>query len=93
MLLMWHYRSYLKSLFGLKRAKTTESGSPVILVVPLVSLSTPFDYARTRLANDAKSAKGGGARRSRHLEPHLHQHTFPHLLSMTSFRWLPLSHI
>jgi len=62
------FKDYFKSLFGFKKsegywkwfagniASGASAGASSLLFV------YSLDYARTRLANDAKSAKGGGAR-------------------------------
>ena len=64
----WFVEDYFKSLFGFKKsdgywkwfggnvASGGAAGASSLLFV------YSLDYARTRLANDAKSAKGGGAR-------------------------------
>ena len=63
-----HSEDYFKSLFGFKKnegywkwfAGNVASGGAAGASSLLFVYS--LDYARTRLANDAKSAKGGGAR-------------------------------
>ena len=65
---MNHAEDYFKSLFGFKKndgywkwfAGNVASGGAAGASSLLFVYS--LDYARTRLANDAKSAKGGGAR-------------------------------
>ena len=67
-LLTCHTEDYFKSLFGFKKndgywkwfAGNVASGGAAGASSLLFVYS--LDYARTRLANDAKSAKGGGAR-------------------------------
>jgi solute carrier family 25 (adenine nucleotide translocator) protein 4/5/6/31 len=63
-----HAEDYFKSLFGFKKSEgywrwfagNVASGGAAGASSLLFVYS--LDYARTRLANDAKSAKGGGAR-------------------------------
>ncbi|KAJ7125632.1 mitochondrial carrier [Mycena crocata] len=62
------FKDYFKSLFGFKKSEgywtwfagniASGSGAGAMSLLFVYSL----DYARTRLANDAKSSKGGGAR-------------------------------
>lgn len=64
----WPAEDYFKSLFGFKKSEgywrwfggNVASGGAAGASSLLFVYS--LDYARTRLANDAKSAKGGGAR-------------------------------
>lgn len=68
MLIVFFAEDYFKSLFGFKKSEgywkwfagNVASGGAAGATSLLFVYS--LDYARTRLANDAKSAKGGGAR-------------------------------